>query len=100
MNYEPKPPEDVPYFVFEAVLSRQERNIRRLWIALLVAIAACVAVFAGHVWYLSQYDFVSYDQDGQGVNIIGDGNGVDVSGPAGESTSETEPINYSGQGYP
>lgn len=73
-------PESVPYIVFEGEMARQERHVRRLWIALLTAITALVLTVGIFVWYLNQYDFTSYDyqQDGQGVNIIGDRNGVDL----------------------
>lgn len=73
-------PESVPYIVFEGEMSRQERHVKRLWIALLAAITALVLTVGIFVWYLNQYDFTSYDyqQDGQGVNIIGDRNGVDL----------------------
>lgn len=75
-------PESVPYIVFESELARQERHAKRLWIALVTAIATILAVVYIFIWYLNQYDFVSYDQDGEGVNIIGDMNGVDYGGPA------------------
>ena len=89
-----KAPENVPYIVFEAELARQERHIKRLWIALIAAVIALVLVVGGFLLYLNQYDFASYEyqQDGQGVNIIGDGNGVDYDGPADESPSAEEEI--------
>lgn len=93
-------PESVPYIVYEAEIARQERHIKRLWIALIVAIVACVAIFAGHIWYLNQYDFASYEQDGQGVNIIGDGNGVDYDVPTLESTNQEEPVDGAGESNP
>lgn len=86
-------PENVPYIVFEAEMARQERHVKRLWIALIAAIVACVLIVVGFLMYLNQYDFASYDQDGQGVNIIGDGNGVDYDGPATESQAQEEPVN-------
>lgn len=89
-------PENVPYIVFEAEMARQERHIKRLWIALLTAIVACVLIVGGFLLYLNQYDFASYDQDGQGVNIIGDGNGVDYDGPTAESPYQEEPLDSEG----
>lgn len=40
--------------------------------------------------YISQYDFESYtyEQDGQGLNIIGDRNGVDYYVPEADGTPE------------
>lgn len=91
-------PENVPYIVFETEIARQERHIKRLWIALLTAIVACVLIVGGFLLYLNQYDFKSYDyqQDGQGVNIIGDGNGVDYDGPTAESPSSEEEVGREG----
>lgn len=85
-------PESVPYIVFEGEMTRQERQIRRLWIALISAIISIVLIVAGFLLYLNQYDFASYQQDGSGVNIVGDGNGVDYDGPASESAPQEEPI--------
>lgn len=86
-NAEERKPETIPYIVHESEMTRSERHMKRLWIALIVAVAL---LFASNMIWLrvfSQYDFESYEysQDGQGVNIIGDGNGVDYNGP--ESTS-------------
>ena len=95
-----KRPANVPYINFEGEMARQERHVKRLWIALLVAIAALALTVGIFVWYLNQYDFISYDyqQDGEGVNIIGDGNGVDYNEPARESANqnEEEPLDSEG----
>lgn len=81
-------PETVPYIVFEGEIARQERHIKRLWIALIAAVIAMVLIVGGSLLYLNQYDFASYQQDGEGVNIVGDGNGVDYNGPASEGTTQ------------
>ena len=91
-----KKPDAVPYIVFEAEMARQERQIKRMWIALIAAVVAMVLIVAGFLMYLNQYDFESYQQDGEGVNIIGDGNGVDYNGPA--SPKEDEEKQIVGQG--
>lgn len=80
-------PDSVPFTVHENEMMRAEIHMKRLWIALIVAIAACVAITAGFLIYFNQYDFAEYDftQDGKGINIIGDSNGVDYGGPAFES---------------
>lgn len=93
-------PESVPYIVFEAEMARQERHVKRLWIALITAIVACVLIVGGFLLYLNQYDFASYAQDGQGVNIIGDGNGVDYDGPAAESENPQEAVGSEGTSDP
>lgn len=93
-------PETVPYIVFEGEIARQERHIKRLWIGLLAAIVSIVLIVGGFLLYLNQYDFASYDyqQDGEGVNIIGDGNGVDYNGSTleGENPNQEEPLDGEG----
>ena len=81
----------VPYVVHEATVARQERQIKRMWIALIVAISMMFGSFALFVWYESQFETISYDytQDGQGTNIIGDSNEVN-NGAEIEGESETQ----------
>lgn len=93
-------PESVPYIVFQGEIARQERHIKRLWIALIVAIVACVAITVIFVVYLNQYDFASYEQDGEGVNIIGNLNGVDYDGPARTTANQEESLIGEGQSDP
>ena len=73
-------PESVPYIVHESSMARMERHIKRLWIALIVCIAIIFAINAGWLIYESQFETFEYSydyqQDGQGTNIIGDGNDV------------------------
>ena len=83
---------DIPYIAYEAELARQERHICRLWSALIVCIIAIAVTVCAFLLYLNQYDFVSYDQDGQGVNIIGDQNGVDYHGSEIPGEIQEEPL--------
>lgn len=78
---------DVPYIVFEGEMARAERYIKRLWCALVVAIASLAIAVIAFMWYLSLYDFSTYDceQSGEGVNIVGDENGVDYNGSKSEN---------------
>ena len=73
-------PENVPYIVHESSMARMERQIKRLWIALLVAVFLLFASNAGWLIYESQFETFEYSydyqQDGQGTNIIGNGNDV------------------------
>ena len=73
-------PESVPYIVHESSMARMERQIKRLWIALIVAIIVAVVapltVHFGWLHYESQFETYEYTQDGEGTNIIGDGNDV------------------------
>ena len=73
---------DYTYRLYETSMSRMERQLKRLWIALIIAIIAIAATNIGWLIYISQYDFEScdYAQDGEGVNIIGDSNGVSYNG--------------------
>lgn len=86
-----KSPASVPYVVHESAMARNEREKKKLWIALIVAITIIFAQFAGFVWYESQFETISYDyqQDGQGTNIIGEGNEVN-NGSTLENESKEE----------
>ncbi len=81
---------DVPYIVFEGELARTERHIKRLWIALIVAIVALLCSNLAWLYYESQFETISYSQDGAGLNNINTGSQGDVYGA--ESESETEEI--------
>ena len=71
-------PENVPYIVYEAERARSERLFKRMWIAIIVAVALIFASNAVWLWAWTSYDYVSYEysQDGEGTNIIGDDNEV------------------------
>lgn len=75
---EGKSPESVPYVVHETAMARNERNMKRLVVALVVAIVLAFATNIGWLIYESQYETVDYScsQDGQGTNIMGNGNDV------------------------
>lgn len=74
----------VPFAAFEAAEERADRRDRRHWIGHIVELIIIVAMAVIFIWYLNQYDFSGtsqeYQQDGQGVNIIGERNGVDFYG--------------------
>lgn len=82
---------DIPYLLFEATQARNERTIKKLIIALIIAIALIFASNALWLWAWSQYDYTSeettYQQDGEGVNnintrIFGDlNNGAESNDP-------------------
>lgn len=84
----------VPYIVHESAQARAERHIRRLVIALIIAIIVIFATNVAWIWYISQYDFtteeITLGTDGSGnTNYIGqDGeinNGVHPSGEENEN---------------
>ena len=69
-----------------------ERMVKRLWIALIVticlAVAAPLAVHFGWLHYESQFETYEYTQDGEGTNIIGDGNDVNNGAEAEDQVQE------------
>lgn len=71
-------PESVPYIVHESSMARMERQIKRLWIALIVAVCLLFASNAAWLWAWMQYDYESYEITADGdsnANYIGqDGN--------------------------
>lgn len=70
----------VPYVVHEATVARQERQIKRMWIALIVAVALIFASNAIWLYAWMQYDYSSEEiivdaEDNGDANYIGqDGN--------------------------
>lgn len=78
-------PESVPYFAYEGEITRQERHIRRLWIALIVAIVLVFLSNGAWLLYESLYDTISYSQDGAGLNNINTGEQGDVYGAEDEN---------------
>jgi hypothetical protein len=81
----------VPYVVHEATVARQERQIKRLWIALIVAISMLFASFALFVWYESQFETITYEQDGEGINNVNYGEQGDLNnGAESENKAQEE----------
>ena len=74
----------VPYIVHESDMARNERAIKRLVVALIVAIALMFASNAFWLWAWMQYDYTGEEtvvtQDGEGLNIYGDRNMTDFYG--------------------
>ena len=92
-------PESVPYIVHESSMARMERQIKRLWIALIVAIALLFASSAIFTYAWLQYDYSSEEiiveqdaQDGGNANYIGNDGDIVNGLPEGDSTeTETNP---------
>lgn len=89
--------------IVDRMLWSGERNITRLIVVLVIALMlvagwAVTETVLRHLehrqWldFMAGYDFETYEytQDGQGVNIIGDGNEATYNGPAVES-AENDP---------
>ena len=68
---------DVPYIVFESVVVKNERIVKRLVIALIIAIILIFTSNAIWLYAWCQYDYeseeITYAQDGQGLNNINTG---------------------------
>ena len=79
----------VPYVAHEAIVARQERQIKRLWIALIAAISMLFASFTLFVWYESQFETITYEQDGEGINNVNYGEQGDLNNGA-ESENQAE----------
>lgn len=92
---EKETPVSVPYVVYESAQARNERNAKRLVIALIVAVALIFASNAIWLWAWMQYDYVSYEVSADGdsdANYIGnDGNIYNGSTDTSEETNKEKP---------
>lgn len=84
-----KKPQSVPYIVHESDMSRLERQLKRLWIVILVLIFMLVGSNCAWLWYESQFETlestveeVVVDADENGIaNYIGnDGDIINGNG--------------------
>ena len=69
-NCAEKAPTNVPYVVHESAMARAERVIKRQWIAIVLLICMLFSAFGLFVWYESQFETISYEQDGEGINNV------------------------------
>ena len=69
----------VPYVAHQSAAARQERQIRRMWIALILAVSMLFASNVGWLIYESQFVTVSYEQDGDGLNNVNVGEQGDIN---------------------
>lgn len=82
----------IPYIAYESAMARSERHIKRLVIALIVAVVMIAVTNIAWLYVWNSYEYVgnstetTYSQDGEGVNIIGDDNNH-------ESESDGENVN-------
>lgn len=82
----------VPFVVHESMLARMERQIKRLWVALIIAIAVIAITNIGWLYYESTFETISYSQDGEGMNNINTGEQGDLYG-AESQNSQAEKSN-------
>lgn len=86
--------EPVPYIVHEAAMARQERNNKRLWIVVIILIAALILSNAAWVYYESQFADVetTVTQDNKdGYNNFVGNDGDIYNGEANDKSQETSP---------
>lgn len=72
---------DIPYIVHESAMARMERQLKRLWITILVLIVLLVGTNGIWIWYESQFEDVvttttTIEADAtDGGNAIANGDG-------------------------
>ena len=85
---------NVPFVVYQATAARQERQVKRLWVALIVAIALMFLTNMMWVGVFSSYDYSSTTeeiiveqdaQDGGNNNYIG--NNGDINNGVSENNN-------------
>lgn len=89
-------PENVPYIVHESSMARMERQVKRGWIALIVAVCLLFASNAAWLYAWCQYDYSSEEivtVDGKdGVaNYIGNDGDIVNGENHGSETEEKNP---------
>lgn len=77
-------PEPIPYIAHESMMARQERTVRRLVIALFVAIVLMFASNAIWLYAWMRYDYVSSDSN---VDIDGKDGIANYIGNDGDITN-------------
>lgn len=89
-------PESVPYIVHELSMARMERQVKRGWIALIVAVCLLFASNAAWLYAWMQYDYTSEEvivdvnsDDGGNANYIGNDGDI-VNGESDRTEEETD----------
>jgi len=60
----------IPYIAYESAIASSERHIKRLWIALILCMIMLFVSNGLWLYYESQFETISYAQDGNGINAI------------------------------
>lgn len=82
-------PGPISKYYYEGIVAKDERTVKRLVVALVVAIFALFLSNMAWLYAWTQYDYsgdetvYTYQQDGRGLNIIGDRNEATYDGPDG-----------------
>ena len=85
-------PENVPYIVHESSMARMERHIKRLWIAVIVAVCLLFVSNAGWLIYESRFETFYYEQDGKGINNVNLGEQGDLNNGAESEVQEEKTV--------
>lgn len=72
------------------LLAELKRQMKRWMIAFFVVLTLWAGTIGGFVWFLNQYEFESYTQDGSGYNNINTGTQGDVLNGAKIPESQEE----------
>lgn len=59
MQNDTRKPDSVPYIVYESEQMRSEARDKRHWIGHIVSLVVIIAIVAGFLLYLNQYEYVS-----------------------------------------
>ena len=89
-------PESVPYIAHESSMARMERQVKRGWIALIVAVCLLFASNAAWLYAWCQYDYssdkiVTVDGKDGIANYIGNDGDIVNGENHGSETEETNP---------
>lgn len=71
-------PKTVSFVIYESAMARAEKKNKRLFYAFIVSI--CFAFLSNIAWliYESQFETLTYEQDGDGINNINYGEQGDI----------------------
>lgn len=80
----------IPYAAYETECARHERQTARLIFVIVLCVVLLVASNAIWLYEWTRYDYeeYTYEQDGRGINIIGDGNEADQYEPEIDNSTE------------
>jgi hypothetical protein len=79
----------VPYVAHQSAAARQERQMRRMWIVILLLICALIGTNLAWIIYESQFETITYEQDGAGINNVNYGEQGDLNNGA-ESQNQAQ----------
>lgn len=78
--------EQIPYIVYESESARHERTVKRLVVALVIAVTLIFISNVAWLWFFNQFDVetqtVSQELDSGNANFIGN-NGAITNGTSG-----------------